>query len=186
MGRIIRTILGAAAAAMLMAGLSVGAGASPASAGTVSPKIGGSFTFIRNVGNNLCLEPAGLSTAEFAAIVQNPCVTTGLESIAQGWESEKVGTNHYKFRNQLSGFCFDAFDGAFNGARLLQGTCVPISNEEYNTGASLPNVVKIESRVHFTDTGFCVDVPGATTQPNTAMQIFRCNGTLAQRWVVGF
>lgn len=186
MRRTIRNLLGGLAATAVLAGLMIAATATAASAGPVAPRLGGDFTAIRNVGTDKCLEPAAQSTAEFAAIVQRPCVTSGLESIAQGWESTKLGTNHYSFKNQLSGFCFDAFDGAFNHARLLQGTCVRISNEEYNTGASLPNVVKIESRVHFRDTGFCVDVPGNQRIDDLAVQIFQCNGTPAQRWVVGF
>ena len=160
--------------------------ARPVAAGSITPLLGSGFTAIRNAGNFLCLEPAGQSMAEFAAIVQEPCVTTGLEGIAQGWESIGLGNNHFRFRNQLSGFCFDAFDGAFNGGRLLQGTCVPISNEEYNTGTSLPASTKIESRVHFRDTGFCVDVPGGRSTPGLAVQIFRCNNTLAQNWQIGF
>lgn len=179
MRRIIHRSLGILVGAVLL-GFTLVAGGTSASA------LGSGFTAIRNVGSNMCLEPEGQSTAEFARIVQQPCVTTGLEGFAQGWESIRVGTNHFRFKNQLSGFCFDAFDGAFNGARLLQGTCVPISNEEFNTGRSLPAVTKIESRVHFTDTGYCVDVPGNQAVPGLAMQIYRCNGTPAQVWVIGF
>jgi hypothetical protein len=149
------------------------------------PPLGGVFHPIRS-DRNLCLEPAGRSTAEFAVIVQQRCATTGQESLAQGWQSIKVGTNHYRFVNQLSGFCFDAFDGAHNGARLLQGTCVPISNEEFNTGTSLPasSSVKIESREGFRDTKFCVDVPGGNPTRGLAVQFFTCNGTSAQKWTI--
>ncbi|BFU44414.1 RICIN domain-containing protein [Krasilnikovia sp. MM14-A1004] len=162
------------------------AGAEARSAAPVRPLVGGVFNPIRNVGDGKCLQPEGESMAEFAAIVQMPCATTGLAGLAQGWQQIRVGTNHYRFVNQLSGFCFDAFDGAFNGARLLQGTCVPISNEEFNTNTGLPNVVALESRVGFRNTGYCIDVPGALPFDGMAMQIYRCNGTLAQRWVVGF
>jgi hypothetical protein len=191
MRRIIHNSLGMLAAAVLLLGFTLVAGgtaasAQPAGSASVTPKLGSGFNAIRNVGDNLCLEPEGQSTVEFASIVQEPCVTSGLESIAQGWEYIRTGTNHFRFKNQLSGFCFDAFDGAFNGARLLQGTCVPISNEEYNTGTSLPAVTKIESRERFRDTGYCVDVPGAQWTPGLAMQIYRCNGTPAQVWVIGF
>ena len=47
-------------------------------------------------------------------------------------------------------------------------------------------MTKIESRVHYTDTGYCVDVPGNQAVPGLAMQIYRCNGTPAQVWVIGF
>lgn len=181
-------LLSALLSALLLAAASVPAYAdqSGAARASVPPPLSGVFHAIQNAGSGYCLEPERQSTVEFAAIVQQPCVTTGQESLAQGWQPIRVGTNHYRFLNQLSGYCFDAFDGAFNGARLLQGTCVPISNEEFNTGTSLPAVTKIESRVHFRDTGFCVDVPGNQRIPGLAMQIFRCNGTPAQSWVIGF
>jgi hypothetical protein len=46
--------------------------------------------------------------------------------------------------------------------------------------------MRLESRVGFRDTGFCVDVPGNEATDGLAMQIFKCNGTDAQRWLVGF
>lgn len=173
--------IGGLAAAALLAGAALAVTAPSATAQPVPAA--SAFTPIKNVGNGLCLQPEGGSTQEFAAIVQAACVTG---STAQGWSSIEVGTNHYRFLNQRSGYCFDAFDGAFDGARLLQGTCKSISNEEFNTDTALPNVVILESRVGFRDTGFCVDVPGSQTNPGLAMQIWGCNGTLAQRWVVGF
>jgi Ricin-type beta-trefoil lectin domain-like len=179
---------GFAAAAILLAGAGLaatttGAKAQSASATSITP-FAGVFNPIKNVGNGMCLQPANGSTADAAAIVQEPCVRGG--SPAQSWEDRQVGTNHYRFINQASGLCFDAFDGALNGGRLLQGECKSISNEEFNTGKELPDVVSLESRVGFRNTGFCIDVPGAQATAGLAVQIFRCNGTLAQRWVVGF
>lgn len=181
-----RTRFASIAATLLMAGIGLagtatGASAQPAPNTSVAPRVG-VFNPIKNVGDSECLQPIGGSTALFAAIVQEPC--NG--SAAQGWQFLKVATNHYHFLNQNSGLCFDAFDGVFNGARLLQNTCANISNDEWNTGATLPDVVKLESRVGFRDTGFCIDVPGGAATNGAAMQIFGCNGTLAQRWVVGF
>jgi hypothetical protein len=49
--------------------------------------------------------------------------------------------------------CFNAFDGAVNGVRVLQTVCKSISNEEWNTGRQLPALTKIESRERFRDTG---------------------------------
>jgi hypothetical protein len=193
MSRLLSSVLiRAAGAATALAAVPLALAVLPAAAAgrtaapPVSPALSGVFHQIKNTGTNLCLEPAGQSTAEFAEIVQQPCVTTGQQALAQGWQEVKVGTNHYRFLNQLSGYCFDAFDGAFNNARLLQGTCKAISNEEFNTGRALPAVTKIESRVRFTDTGFCVDVPGGQAIPGLAMQLYRCNGTPAQIWVIGF
>ena len=167
--------VGGLAATILLVGLGSIAIASPAQAADFNP--------IKNLGNSMCLQPENGSTAEFAAIVQASC---NPNNPAQLWRYFQVGTNHFAFENFASRFCFDAFDGAFNGARLLQGSCVHISNEEFNTGARLPDVVKIETRIHFRDNGFCVDVPQQRTDEGLAMQIFQCNGTVAQRWIMGF
>ncbi len=161
------------------------AAAQPASNGSPQPLIGGAFHWIRNAGNNLCLQPEAMSTAAGARIVQEPCATTGLQSVAQGWQSFQAGNNHYKFQNQLSGHCLDAIDDVA-GAPVIQWPCATISNQEFNTGTSLPAVTKIESRIGWRDSRFCVDVPGNQNLPGLRMQMWGCNGTLAQIWVIGF
>jgi hypothetical protein len=187
----IRNNLGRLAATAMLVGCAMAATAAPASAQPVSakpitPAIGGAFHWIRNSGNsNLCLEPEGQSMSAGVSIVQQPCVSVGLESFAQGWQAVQVGTNHYKFLNQLSGLCLNA-DDIVNGAAVIQWPCASISNQEFNTGTSLPAVAKIESRIHFRDTGFCIDEPGGLGTIGAAMQIWRCNGTPAQIWVNGF
>lgn len=189
--RTVRSSLTRVVVAMVLAGGALAvtgpsAGAQPAPNGHVKPAIGGAFHWIRNSGNsNLCLEPQGLSTDAGAPIVQEPCATTGTESIAQGWEADKVGTNHYKFRNQLSGLCLNA-NQLVNGGAVFQWPCASISNQEFNAGTSLPAVAKIESRIHFNDSGFCIDEPGAQGTLGLAVQLWRCNGTPAQIWVNGF
>lgn len=151
-------------------------------ASSVKPLVG-VFHAIRNVGDNLCLQPQ--STADTASIIQMPCDGSAL----QGWQDRQISSQHYNFINQASGECMDAFDGAFDGARVLQTQCsgnVGNSNQQYFAGATLPAVVSLESRVGFRDTGFCVDVPGQNPTPGLAVQLFSCNGTLAQLWVAGF
>jgi hypothetical protein len=150
--------------------------ATPASAAGV-------FNPIKNVGNGLCLQPANSSAAVGEAIVQMPCIPG---SLAQGWQAQRVTGTRYKFINQFSGLCMNAFGPTVNGTPVLQIECVTVSNEEWNTGALLPNVVQIQSRAGNRDSGFCIDVPEGTGVPAVAMQIFGCNGTLAQRWIVGF
>jgi hypothetical protein len=126
----------------------------------------------------------GGSTALFAAIVQEPCVPG---SVAQGWESRDLGDNHYQFLSQVSGLCMNAFDGAFNFARVLQNQCKRISNDEWNTNARPPDVVSLESRVGFRNTRRCINVPGGgDPTPGSPMILFGCNGDTYQRWVVGF
>ncbi len=186
MQRTLGQTAGRIVAAVLLAGAAtLPATAAHAQSAPVSPRIGGIYHAIKNSGNGLCLEPANQSTAVGAAIVQEPCVTTGTESLAQGWSYTQVAKNHYKFVNQLSGHCLDA-NTATNGGAVLQWGCATISNQEFNTGTALPAVAKIESRIHWTDSGYCVDVPGAEATVGLAVQIYKCNGTPAQIWVNGF
>ncbi|GLZ42793.1 RICIN domain-containing protein [Actinokineospora sp. NBRC 105648] len=170
-----RRVLTGLAAVFMLVGVGLTASATGASAAAFHP--------IKNSGSGLCLQPQGGSTAELVAIVQMPCQRG---NPAQGWLEQRVGSHHYMFLNQASGFCFDVFGPAANGTRVLQGQCKRISNEEFNTNVDLPAITVLESRVGFRDTGFCVDVPGGQSTPGLAVQVFRCNGTPAQSWVVGF
>jgi hypothetical protein len=183
----LRKRLGGLAAAILLASIGVTTIATSANAHTAPAQpptpLAAELTNIpiRNVESNLCLQPENGSTDHFAAIVQNTC--NG--SVPQRWTAIRVGTNHYHFLNQNSGLCLWAWDGARNNGRVLLDDCNGASNSEFNTSATLPSVVRLESRVGFRDTGFCVDVPQGQHTPGVRVQIFRCNGQFAQRWAVG-
>lgn len=185
--RIIRNMFGRVAASVLLAGIAVtgaataatAASAQPAPAASVRPLLGGSFHEIRESGNGQCLEPQGLSTGSSTLIVEAPCALSGTESLAQGWQFTRVGTNHYTFLNQLSGLCLDVPRLA-NGGLVIQSDCTGISNQEFNTGTSLPAVAKIESRIHFSDSGFCVSGSSGFAL------VLPCTGNPAQIWVNGF
>jgi hypothetical protein len=145
----------------------------------------GIFNPIRNVGLSAgpkkCIQP--VSPVVNSPVVQNTCDG----SQAQNWAFIQVGTNHYRFVNQLSGLCLFAFSPPVsNGDPMGLDTCRTVSNEEFNVGTSLPEVVSLESRIGFRDTGFCVDVPEGNAMDGLQMRLFQCNRTLAQRWVVGF
>src|SRR4051794_14543200 len=111
MRHVLRNILGGLAAALLL----VGAGLA-GTAASAQPALASAFHPIKNTGTGMCLQPQGGSMADAAPIVQMPC---NRANAAQGWLEQRVGTHHYMFLNQVSGLCFDAFDGAFNHARLL-------------------------------------------------------------------
>jgi hypothetical protein len=179
----VRRALAGLAAMLLLSVIALLATVGPATA------VGPVFTRIQSAdpNNNFrCLQPENESQEEFAPIVQVTCTQTGNRAFAQSWQRIDLGSNRFRFQNQLSGFCIDAFDGAFNGARLLQGTCVPISNEEFRTSATPPATVSIQSRVGFRDTGFCIDAPGVFPREGRAVQLFQCNGSDAQKWFHGF
>lgn len=170
----------ALAAGALVAGTGTAAQASTVSAGHAKPFVG-VFDEIKNVGNNLCMQAT--QATPNVPVVQEPCDST---NPLQGWQFTQISGNTYGFLNQGSGACLFAFVGAQNGAPMGVDTCRKVSNEQFDTHASLPNVTELESKIGFSDTGFCVDVPGATTNPGVQLQLFTCNGTLAQRWVLGF
>jgi Ricin-type beta-trefoil lectin domain len=182
MRHIVGKTVGGLAVAML-ACLALVATGSPASASVAPSGFDPLFVNIRNFQTNKCLEPA--SGADTAAIVEATCTNVAPESNAQIWLMHQVGTNHYQIKNALTELCFNAFDGAFNGGRVLQTECKSISNEEWNTGRQLPALTKIESRERFRDTGICIDVPGGQTQDGTAVVLFQCNGTQSQAWSMG-
>ena len=177
------SVLSSTAVFVAVAFLAYGGGvaqAAPAPAGHVTP-FAGVFNPIRNVGNNKCLQP--VVPVEQSGVVQEPCDGSTL----QGWQFVSLGSNHYRFVNQASGACLSTFSPPpNNGDPIGLQMCRNVSNLEFNAGTSLPNVVVLESREGFVNTGFCLDVPGASSQDGLQMQIFQCNGTLAQRWVVGF
>jgi hypothetical protein len=157
----VRKSLGGLAAVLLLSAVALLSTVGPAAAASPSSdptaNVGTVFTRLQNQHSLKCLQPENESTQEFARIVQVTCTQVGTRAFAQSWQHIDLGGNHFRFQNQLSGFCIDAFDGAFNNARVLQGTCVPISNEEFRTSATPPSLVTVQSRVGFRDTGFCIE-----------------------------
>jgi hypothetical protein len=185
----VKSLVGAAAAVLMLGSAALLATATGASAKTGPVKtiipFAGEFHPISNAGHSgECLQPL---TPDFRApIVQRPCDG----SAAQEWAtlSTPSGGTHYRFLN-TSGWCMSV-DRIGNGAPVLQDECevsggTTVSNAEWNSSATLPNVVTLQSRFGFVNRTLCLDEPGASGG-NVNMQLFNCNGTLAQIWVVGF
>lgn len=129
------------------------------------------------LGNN-CLQPVNESTAQGAAIVQMPCN----HRPAQQWRAVPMGGNIYHFVNTLSGLCLDARGKAVNHTPVQQWTCNKITNENWESPDVASDVIPpLISRVSGTSS-YCLDVPGGQTSAGLAVQIYRCNGTLAQLW----
>lgn len=174
-----------ALAAAVVAGNMPVAQAASAPAAHVKP-FAGAFARIQNVGNGMCLQP--LAPVVNSAVVQEPCVPDdgSTASNMQGWEVQSMGGNTYGFLNQQSGACLFAFTGAHTGAPMGLNTCRKVSNEQFDTHAQLPNVVELESKIGFSDTGFCVADPNSSPLGGVQMELFPCDGSLSQRWTVGF
>jgi hypothetical protein len=135
---------------------------------------------IHSFSGNLCLQPVNESTAQGAAVVQEPC--NG--GAAQKWTPIHVSGNIIHYVNGLSGLCLDARGRAVNGTPVQLWTCNWISNENWERGEinelnePLPTLI---SRVSGTRS-HCLDMPRGQMVAGLAMQIYRCNGTPAQVW----
>jgi hypothetical protein len=127
-----------------------------------------------NPSSNNCLQPENGSTVQGAAIVQQPCSN----SSAQRWNrvSESGGVFHYQ--NVLSGLCLDARGSAANGTPVQLWACNTITNENWQP---VDGNNELQSRVSGTS-AYCLDAPGAQTTAGLALQIYSCNGTVAQIW----
>ncbi|KAJ7216937.1 hypothetical protein C8J57DRAFT_1537849 [Mycena rebaudengoi] len=100
--------------------------------------------------------------------------------------------NVVQFQNAANNLCFemnaDPFSGqivSVSGCSNSDGSGRPVSNTEFNTSpqtitaGNLPIVLTaINNRIHFTDSGFCVDRSG------NGLVFNRCNGALSQTWLL--
>jgi ricin-type beta-trefoil lectin protein len=154
--------------------------AEPGAAENAIAPLSGVFRPFRNVGSSLCLQPSNGSTAD-VAIVQAPCDG----SDAQSWLPLRLSGNDYNFQNQHSLSCMYLNGPASNGTQIVQAPCIQVSNQLWRTSLLLPEVVTVTTRVGNRVTNFCIDVPGGSATPGVPIQLFTCNGTLAQRWVIG-
>ena len=109
--------------------------------------------------------------------MQEPC--NG--GAAQQWTEVSVGSNVFHYVNVLSGLCLDARGGAVNGTPVQQWSCNSISNEKWQPGEDISDEIPpLISRVSGKQL-----LPRHTRGSGSAglaMQIYRCNGTLAQQW----
>jgi Ricin-type beta-trefoil lectin domain len=190
------------AAALMLAATATLAGTTGADAATPAPSPGptpqvvpsprapGSFHQLQNVGNNLCLQPFNTSAVIF--IVQKRC--NG--SPEQGWARLPGGDSNnnqrHRFLNAANGSCLSVDDNPHNGELVFTDECTlstnpnsSVSNAEWTSSRVLPSLVTLRTHVHFRD-GLCLDVPGATSRDGNAIQLFQCNGSVAQAWWVGF
>jgi hypothetical protein len=69
-----------------------------------------------------------------------------------------------------------------NGLQIMLWDCNRISdlNWAFPAGAA-DRTFALESRIAGS-TGFCLDVPGGSSTPGVALQLFRCNQSATQLW----
>jgi hypothetical protein len=143
-----------------------------------------------NAGNgvvNECLQDdTGLT------VTQHFCDPTGA-STHQLWLPISLGGDGYKFENLATGLCLWAFEvgPSHNGVPITLSDCaVNDTNsrwawDPFPFGPQAPflSAEAIQSRVAGS-TGYCLDVPGASTAIGLEMQLFGCNETNAQIFLV--
>ena len=138
------------------------------------------FVFF-NSHTGMCLGPENDSMLQGAAIVQEPCKAGGAEE----WLYISLGSEGFQFENALTGMCLDARGGAANQTPIQQWTSNGISNQRWQISvpakgsAGAPVVSKVAR-----SSGFCLDIPGGQTTVGLAMQIYICNGTVSQLWLL--
>jgi hypothetical protein len=126
-----------------------------------------------------CLEPDGGSFSQGVSIVQEPCTNGAI----QDWDFISLGGTSYRIRNVASGLCLDAFGGATNGTPIVAWPCANISNQKWDAGRTLPGIVPLVSQVAGSHS-LCLDVPGGQNTVGLAMQLFSCNLTATQDWII--
>ena len=112
--------------------------------------------------------------------MQEPCDGTNI----QIWILQSVGGDLWHIVNDRTNTCLDARGGATNGTPVEEFTCDSISNENWSLNTNTPIVTTITSHVSGTSRD-CLDNPERSKMPDTSMQIFACNKTVAQQWFVG-
>jgi Ricin-type beta-trefoil lectin domain-like len=169
---------GAVLAAMAAVGLTTAA-ALPASASTTNY-----FEILVQVSTNapaMCLQPADPAGGAGTAIVQQSC---SVGSQAQNWAPVNTTGTTYEFLNQASGMCLDVRGGAARNTPIEQWPCGNISNEHWTWPHSFPDAFWPLTSQVAGSSGFCLDVPGASTQAGLGVQLYTCNGTAAQAWAI--
>jgi hypothetical protein len=183
--RLPRKLGGLLAAALMAAGLT--AAAAPVRASTPVPywQI---FTLAAGTSPLECLQgdfggPLG------TIVTQQPCDLSG-ESANQQWLPIPLdGNNGYKFENAATQMCLEARFGAVNAQPVALWFC---NSTESNTrwfwgqsdpGPPFPDLGTIQSRVSGS-TGFCLDIPGGSSTFALTPQLFHCNGTTAQLFMI--
>jgi hypothetical protein len=157
--------------------------------GGVTPNTIGQFHLIRLANTQLCLQPQGGSAAD-VVLVLHACNSF---DASQNWLFSQKSSNDWEVLNANSGNCIynDVPVPLFNGSQpIIQGGCNifgtsrPASNALWKPAHTIGET-QIQSRLQGRDTGFCIDVPGGNAFDGATVQNWGCNGTAAQRWIVG-
>lgn len=175
-----RSILWAFALAAFVTGCFVAA--SPAKADGLT------YQEFVNRGSGLCLTATG---GQGSPVIQAVCATPGSVPMARQWAANCLdpGCSKQGIRSLVNPqLCLDALGSAAARTKLISWPCAYISNEVWHlfiptiNGGWLPNPngdFSVRSLIAGTNS-FCADVPGASAAQGVQLQIWTCNGTVAQ------
>ncbi|KAJ7214637.1 hypothetical protein C8J57DRAFT_1255745 [Mycena rebaudengoi] len=127
--------------------------------------------------SSLCFTPSGVN--QNSQVVLSACTN----SASQIWGVNTLdNANVVQFQNAANNLGQIV---SVSGCSNSDGSRRPVSNTEFNTSpqtitaGNLPIVLTaINNRIHFTDSGFCVDRSG------NGLVFNRCNGALSQTWLL--
>ncbi|HWS38059.1 MAG TPA: ricin-type beta-trefoil lectin domain protein [Actinoplanes sp.] len=145
--------------------------ASPAAAMAANPAT------ISNPMQTVCLQPAGKSTERGVLILQATCDG----SAAQRWTRDGL---HYI--NLGSGLCLAAGHVPTEAGHIQtsQWPCNRNSELNWESGSSVPGAVtSLISRISGTRDK-CLELPGGFPAAGNGAWLSRCNGGLAQQWLI--
>ncbi|MFJ7243424.1 ThuA domain-containing protein [Kitasatospora sp. NPDC098652] len=142
---------------------------------TTGPQPGGRYV-VTNAGSGKALEVQAASTADGAAVVQNP--NTGAAS--QQWTLNGGANGPFTMKAQNSGKCLDltADQVGVDGAKLWQWGCWGGVNQQWRVESVGSDTFRIVSAA----SGKCLDVPENSGTNGLQLNQYACNGTPAQQW----
>jgi hypothetical protein len=141
------------------------------------------FGHLRLSNTNLCVQP---SSIDGARLQLRGCTS----STAQNWLlSSLPSTSDYRIFNQASGLCINnASEPTQNGGNVTLGECNifgtsrPVSNAQWHP-SSTAGLASFQSKI-IGSSGFCIDVPGGNAFDGAMLQMYSCNGTPAQLFII--
>jgi len=132
------------------------------------------YSFQTAVNTANCLDIAGASTADGAAVQEYTCNGTG----AQTFRAVALDGTYFQIVNSASGKCLDvAANATANGTKIDLYTCNGTSAQAFKFVASGSGYTIVGKQ-----SGKCVDVTGASAANGTKVDLYACNGTNAQLW----
>ena len=132
-------------------------------------------------GSRHCLDAAGGHTASGTPVVISACQDSGIFSgtgvSSQKWTLDPAGAGIGKITNVKSGLVVDV-----TGASTGDGAGLQLMPYVSNPAQQWKLPSPLTGEIHGIGSGRCLDVPHGSTEASTQVQIYDCNGTLAQQW----